>query len=105
MLRLYVTGINAAVGPGHQQHESASAKNTLKAGTTSRSWTSTRQPSLAKGEQILAVPTLVKKLPLPLRRIVGDMSQKNACCWAWTWCPEEEVEEIQHGSQNKRFAA
>jgi circadian clock protein KaiB len=33
-----------------------------------------RLPSLAKGEQIIAVPTLVKKLPLPLRRIIGDMS-------------------------------
>ena len=33
-----------------------------------------QQPSLAKGEQIIAVPTLVKKLPPPLRRIIGDMS-------------------------------
>ncbi len=33
-----------------------------------------QQPSLAKGEQILAAPTLIKKLPLPLRRLVGDMS-------------------------------
>ena len=29
---------------------------------------------LAKGEQIIAAPTLIKKLPLPLRRIIGDMS-------------------------------
>ncbi len=34
-----------------------------------------QQPQLAQGEQIVAVPTLIKKLPLPLRRIVGDMSQ------------------------------
>ena len=33
-----------------------------------------QQPKLAKGEQIIATPTLVKKLPLPLRRIIGDMS-------------------------------
>ena len=33
-----------------------------------------QQPNLAKGEQIIAVPTLIKKLPLPLRRIIGDMS-------------------------------
>jgi circadian clock protein KaiB len=33
------------------------------------------QPALAKGEQIIAAPTLVKKLPLPLRRFIGDMSQ------------------------------
>lgn len=33
-----------------------------------------QQPELAKGEQIIAAPTLIKKLPLPLRRIIGDMS-------------------------------
>jgi circadian clock protein KaiB len=33
-----------------------------------------QQPALAKGEQIVAAPTLVKKLPLPLRRVIGDMS-------------------------------
>ncbi len=31
-------------------------------------------PALAVGEQILAAPTLLKKLPLPLRRFIGDMS-------------------------------
>ena len=36
-----------------------------------------RQKTLAKGEQIIAAPTLIKKLPLPLRRIVGDMSNKE----------------------------
>jgi len=33
-----------------------------------------QQPVLAKGDQIIAAPTLIKKLPLPLRRIIGDMS-------------------------------
>jgi circadian clock protein KaiB len=33
-----------------------------------------QQPQLAKGEQIIATPTLIKKLPLPLRRLIGDMS-------------------------------
>jgi circadian clock protein KaiB len=33
-----------------------------------------QQPTLAKGEQIVAAPTLIKKLPLPLRKLVGDMS-------------------------------
>jgi len=33
-----------------------------------------QQPKLAQGEQILAVPALVKKLPLPLRTLVGDLS-------------------------------
>ena len=33
-----------------------------------------QQPVLMKGEQIIAAPTLVKKLPLPLRKFIGDMS-------------------------------
>jgi circadian clock protein KaiB len=36
-----------------------------------------QQPSLAKEMQILAAPTLVKALPLPLRRLVGDFSDQN----------------------------
>jgi circadian clock protein KaiB len=33
-----------------------------------------QQLKLAKGEQIIATPTLIKKLPLPIRRLIGDMS-------------------------------
>ncbi|WP_283743868.1 circadian clock KaiB family protein [Sideroxydans sp. CL21] len=33
-----------------------------------------QQPQLAQGEQIIALPTLIRELPLPLRRIIGDMS-------------------------------
>jgi circadian clock protein KaiB len=33
-----------------------------------------RQPAMAKAEQIIASPTLIKKLPLPVRRLIGDMS-------------------------------
>jgi circadian clock protein KaiB len=36
-----------------------------------------QQPVLAKGEQIVAAPTLIKKLPLPMRRIIGDMSNRD----------------------------
>jgi len=36
-----------------------------------------QQPTLAKGEQIVAAPTLIKMLPLPLRKLVGDMSDKE----------------------------
>ena len=32
-----------------------------------------QQPGLAKDAQIIAVPTLIKKLPLPLRRLIGDL--------------------------------
>ena len=33
-----------------------------------------KNPKLAKGDQIIAVPTLIRKLPLPLRKFIGDMS-------------------------------
>jgi circadian clock protein KaiB len=36
-----------------------------------------QQPTLAKGEQILATPTLIKLLPAPMRRVIGDMSSKE----------------------------
>ncbi len=34
-------------------------------------------PELAKEADILAAPTLVKQLPLPMRRLIGDLSEKN----------------------------
>jgi circadian clock protein KaiB len=34
-----------------------------------------QHPGVAEGEQIIAAPTLIKKLPPPLRRFIGDMSQ------------------------------
>lgn len=32
------------------------------------------QPQLSRGDQILAIPTLVRKLPKPVRKIIGDLS-------------------------------
>lgn len=36
-----------------------------------------QQPSLAKNEQIIAVPTLIKELPTPLRRYIGNLTDKD----------------------------
>ncbi len=33
-----------------------------------------KNPQLARGDQILALPTLVRKLPVPVRKIIGDLS-------------------------------
>lgn len=33
-----------------------------------------KTPQLAQGDQILAIPTLVRKLPVPIRKIIGDLS-------------------------------
>jgi len=35
------------------------------------------KPQLAEGDQIFAVPTLVKKVPEPIRKIIGDLSDKE----------------------------
>lgn len=36
-----------------------------------------QKPHMAKQDQIIAVPTLIKKLPMPLRRIIGDLSDSE----------------------------
>jgi circadian clock protein KaiB len=36
-----------------------------------------QQPDLARGDQIVAVPTLIKRRPLPLRRLIGDLSNNE----------------------------
>ena len=36
-----------------------------------------QQPNLARDEQIVAVPTLIKRLPAPLRRLIGDLSNQE----------------------------
>ena len=37
-----------------------------------------QKPILARDEQIIAAPTLIRKLPLPIRRIIGDLSDRDA---------------------------
>ena len=36
-----------------------------------------KNPQLAAGDQILAIPTLVRKLPEPIRKIIGDLSNEE----------------------------
>lgn len=36
-----------------------------------------KKPQLAEGDQIFAVPTLVKKIPEPIRKIIGDLSNEE----------------------------
>ena len=36
-----------------------------------------KNPQLARGDQILAVPTLVRKLPQPMKKIIGDLSNEE----------------------------
>ena len=36
-----------------------------------------KNPALARGDQILAIPTLVRRLPSPIRKIIGDLSDTD----------------------------
>ena len=36
-----------------------------------------KEPRLAEGDQILAIPTLVRKVPEPIRKIIGDLSNEE----------------------------
>lgn len=49
-----------------------------------------QQPALAKGEQVIAAPTLIKKLPLPLRRFIGDLSDTERLLVGLDLRPKEE---------------
>ncbi len=54
-----------------------------------------QQPTLARGDQIIAVPTLVKKLPEPLRRLIGDLSQEDRILLGLDLKPKEETKETK----------
>ena len=41
-----------------------------------------QQPNLARDEQIIAVPTLIRRSPPPLRRLIGDLSNLNKVLFA-----------------------
>jgi circadian clock protein KaiB len=76
VLRLYVTGMTARATRAIENvrricDEHLEGRYDLKVVDVYQ------QPALAKDEQIIAAPTLIKKLPLPLRRIIGDMSQRD----------------------------
>jgi circadian clock protein KaiB len=49
-----------------------------------------QQPELAKKEQILAAPTLIRMLPLPLRKLVGDMSDRERVVVGLEITPEKK---------------
>ena len=45
-------------------------------------------PSLARGDDVLAVPTLVRRLPLPLRKVIGDLSNTERVLFGLRLEPE-----------------
>ncbi len=49
-----------------------------------------QQPELGRKEQIIAVPTLIKKLPAPLRKFIGDLSNTEKILIGLNIDPHEE---------------
>ena len=48
-----------------------------------------KNPTLASGDQILAIPTLVRKLPEPVRKIIGDLSNTERVLIGLDFLPRE----------------
>ena len=76
VLRLYVAGINPRSSTAIR-NVTAICEENLKDRYELEIIDIYQQPTLAKGEQIIAAPTLIKKLPQPLRRFIGDMANKD----------------------------
>jgi circadian clock protein KaiB len=76
VLRLYVTGMTSRAGRAIENvraicHEHLEGRYVLEVIDIYQ------QPALAKDQQIVAAPTLIKERPLPMRRIIGDMSNSD----------------------------
>ena len=50
-------------------------------------------PRLAKGDQIMAIPTLVRRVPVPLRKIIGDLSNTERVLVGLNIVPGEDEDE------------
>ena len=58
-----------------------------------------KNPQLAKGDQILAIPTLVRKLPPPIKKIIGDLSNTERVLVGLNLRPVKEKREIDRGRE------
>ncbi len=76
VLRLYITGLTPKSTQAVQNIKKICEDN-LKGRYELEVIDIFQQPVLAKDEQIIAAPTLIRKLPLPLRKLIGDMSDKE----------------------------
>jgi circadian clock protein KaiB len=75
-LRLYVTGMSSRSARAIENVRAFCAKH-LEGRYDLQVIDVYQQPALAQAEQLIAAPTLIKKLPLPLRRLIGDMSDED----------------------------
>jgi circadian clock protein KaiB len=58
-----------------------------------------QKPSLAAGEQIVAVPTLIKQLPIPLQKLIGDMTNVTQVLLGIDLVPKNRPE--MHGKRRE----
>jgi circadian clock protein KaiB len=76
VLRLYVTGLTP-----HSTQAIASLRTVCEEHLAGRYDLEVidlyQQPELARGQQLIAAPTLVKELPPPVRRLIGDLSNEQ----------------------------
>ncbi len=76
MLRLYVAGQTPKAMTAFSNLEKI-CKEHLKGEYSIEVIDLLENPQLARGDQILAVPTLVRRLPPPLKKIIGDLSNTD----------------------------
>ena len=89
VLRLYITGATPKSSQAVRNIKSI-CEGHLRGRYTLEVIDIYQQPVLAKGEQIIAAPTLIKHLPFPLRRLIGDMANTERVLCGLDLRPTEE---------------
>ncbi len=89
VLRLYVAGISSQSRRAIENVTCLCEEN-LKGRYELQIIDMYQQPTLAKGEQIIAAPTLIKKLPLPLRKFIGSMANEEKILVGLDLRPKQE---------------
>lgn len=91
-LRLYITGQNA-----RSQHALMHLREICDSKLTGQYDLEVvdvlEHPQLAEDEKILATPTLIRKLPPPIRKIIGDLSDRERVLLGLDLVPSEAEEE------------
>ncbi len=75
-LRLYIAGQTARAAAAFE-HLKAICERHLEGRYALEVVDLLKNPQLARGDQILAIPTLVRRLPPPMKKIIGDLSNEE----------------------------
>ena len=77
ILKLYVNGMTAAAQSALENLEDVCSQYKNAHEYSIEVIDIRKHPKLAENERIIATPTVIKKLPPPIRRVVGDLSERN----------------------------